>query len=336
MNALPIVAIVGRPNVGKSTLFNRIVGERTAVVEDRARTTRDRLYADAEWNGRRFVVVDTGGLERAPGDEIEIKVQEQARLAIREADIIVFVVDSIAGLTPSDRDAADLLRTSAAPVLVAANKADNQARELDAAEFYSLGWEETYPISAIHGRGVADLLDAIVWVLPPESPQEIARKEREREAEEWADDIASGYASPIVVGEDPEAGSDESDEALETRDRRADERRFDALIAAEADDAPAAIAIVGRPNVGKSSLLNALLGEERTIVSDIPGTTRDAIDTPLPVGPQLDHADRHSRRAAPRSRGQRPGCRERSRRCARCGRSPGRTWRSSSSTPSRA
>src|SRR3954453_1952338 len=122
---LPIVAVVGRPNVGKSTLFNRIVGERTAVVEDRAHTTRDRLYGDAEWNGRRFVVVDTGGLDTASAGVIEVQGQEQARLAIAEADLLVFVVDAPAGLTPGDREAADLLRTSRAPVLIAANKADN-------------------------------------------------------------------------------------------------------------------------------------------------------------------------------------------------------------------
>jgi GTP-binding protein len=148
------VAIVGRPNVGKSTLFNRIVGRRAAIVEDRARTTRDRIYGEAEWNGRRFIAVDTGGLEVKPGDPIEERVQEQARLAIGEADVIVFVVDSISGLTPADQEAAVLLRTARAPVLVAANKADNEKRELEAAEFYSLGWEETYPISAAHGRGV--------------------------------------------------------------------------------------------------------------------------------------------------------------------------------------
>ena len=169
MTSLPIVAIVGRPNVGKSTLFNRVVGHRTAIVEDRARTTRDRIYGDADWNGRRFIAVDTGGLEIHPGDPIEERVQEQARLAIREADVIVFVVDSIAGMTPADQEAADLLRTARAPVLVAAIKADNDKRELEAAEFYSLGWEETYALSAAHGRGVADLLDAIVWGLPPES-----------------------------------------------------------------------------------------------------------------------------------------------------------------------
>src|SRR5438105_7520140 len=278
---LPIVAVVGRPNVGKSTLFNRIVGERTAVVEDRAHTTRDRLYADAEWNGRRFVVVDTGGLDRAPGDVIEVKVQEQARLAIDEADVIVFVADAAVGLTPADLEAADLLRLSKAPLLVAANKADNASRELEEAEFYELGWEETYPVSALHGRGVADLLDAVVWALPPETADEIARKAREREAEEWARESAAGRLAPIVVGDGDEELEEAEDEELTVAE--ADQRRWDALIAAEGDQA-VAIAIVGRPNVGKSSLLNSMLGEERAIVSEVPGTTRDAIDTPLAWG----------------------------------------------------
>ncbi len=281
MSALPVVAVVGRPNVGKSTLFNRILGQRAAIVEDRARTTRDRMYGDAEWNGRRFVVVDTGGLEVVPGDQIEERVQEQARLAIAEADVIVFMVDAAAGPTPADLEAAELLRTARAPVIVAVNKADNPKRELEAAEFYALGWEETYPISASHGRGTGDLLDAIVWALPPESPEEIARKEREREADEWARDVAAGHLEPIVVG-DEEFDEEAEDEALEAEATA--ERRFDALMAAEADETPAAIAFVGRPNVGKSSLLNAILGEDRTIVSDIPGTTRDAIDTRLAWG----------------------------------------------------
>jgi GTPase len=268
---LPIVAIVGRPNVGKSTLFNRIVGHRTAVVEDRARTTRDRIYGDADWNGRRFIVVDTGGLEIHPGDPIEEKVQEQARMAIGEADVIVLVVDSIAGPTPADLEAAALLRTAKAPVLVGANKSDNDRRELEAAEFYSLGWDETYPISAAHGRGVADLLDAIVRVLPPESEQEIARKKRAEEADEWARDMASGRLSHVVDGDA---------EAIEM----AAERGSDLPPAFEEEDQSVSIALVGRPNVGKSSLLNALLGEDRAIVSAIPGTTRDAIDTHLTWG----------------------------------------------------
>jgi GTP-binding protein len=268
---LPIVAVVGRPNVGKSTLFNRIVGHRTAIVEDRARTTRDRIYGDAEWNGRRFIVVDTGGLEIHPGDPIEEKVQEQARLAIGEADVIVLVVDSIAGLTPADLEAADLLRTAKSPVLVAANKSDNDKRELEAAEFYSLGWDETYAISAAHGRGVADLLDAIVWALPPESEQELARKRRAAEADDWARDMADGRLSHILDGDE---------EAIEL----AAEGDSDLPFAFEEEEQSVSIALVGRPNVGKSSLLNALLGEDRAIVSAIPGTTRDAIDTHLTWG----------------------------------------------------
>src|SRR4029079_3528147 len=153
---LPVVAIVGRPNVGKSTLFNRIVGERTAIVEDRARTTRDRLYGDTEWNGRPFFVVDTGGLEVDPDDPIEARVQEQARLAIAEADVIVFGVHGVTAIAPAASEAAELLRRAAAPVLVAVNKADNEKRELEGMEFYALGWEETYAVSRAHGGGSGD------------------------------------------------------------------------------------------------------------------------------------------------------------------------------------
>jgi GTP-binding protein len=289
---LPIVALVGRPNVGKSTLFNRLVGDaRAAIVEDRARTTRDRMYGDAEWNGRRFVVVDTGGLELAPGDPIEEQVQLQARLAIGEADVIVLLVDAAVGATPSDLDAAELLRRTTKPVLVAANKADNERREQDAAEFYELGWEDTFAISASHGRGVADLLDAVVWALPPETEREKARKQREDEADAWAKEMASGRLEAFVVGdpeededgEDGEDGDDRENGAAIPPEAASIEAKWDAQMAAE-DDEPPAIAFVGRPNVGKSSLLNALLGETRTIVSDTPGTTRDAIDTTIPWG----------------------------------------------------
>jgi GTPase len=245
-DGLPVVAFVGRPNVGKSSLFNRVVGERVAIVEDRARTTRDRLYDVAEWNGRRFIVVDTGGLETRPGDPIEERVQDQARLAIDEADVIVFLVDAETGLTPADQEAAEVLRTARAPVIVAANKADNPKREIEAAEFHALGWAETHAISALHGRGVADLLDVVVWALPAESDAELERKRREAD----------------VDAQEEAASAPEAAEA-----------------AFVIDDRPARLAIIGRPNVGKSSLLNALLGEQRAIVSDIPGTTRDAIDT---------------------------------------------------------
>jgi GTP-binding protein len=292
VNPIPIVAIVGRPNVGKSTLFNRVVGERAAIVEDRARTTRDRLYGEADWNGRRFLLVDTGGLEVDTQDPIEARVQDQARIAIAEADVIVFVVEAIAGLTPADQEAAELLRRAKAPVLVAVNKSDNAKRELEAAEFYALGWEHTYPIAAVHGRGVADLLDEVVFALPPESEAEVARKQREREAEAFSREVEEGKLQAFVVGEDDDLdvgdGTDADAEAAEAEatDEAVEEaaRRWDALIASESDDEPPAIALVGRPNVGKSSLLNALLGQDRMIVSDIPGTTRDAIDTRLPWG----------------------------------------------------
>ncbi len=268
-----MVAIVGRPNVGKSTLFNRIVGERTAIVEDRARTTRDRLYATAEWNARRFVVIDTGGLERRPGDPIEEKVQEQARLAIGEADVILFLVDAAAGLTPGDMEANDLLRTGARPVILVVNKADNQRLELEGAEFHRLGWAETYAISAAHGRGTGDLLDAAVWAMPPESASEVERKRREAEIEA---DVEAFGEEAIAWQLEAAAGAD----GAEPDPRVA---AWDAQVAADQARAaePDRIAFVGRPNVGKSSLLNRLLGEERTIVSEIPGTTRDAIDTAL-------------------------------------------------------
>ncbi|MGH2513432.1 MAG: ribosome biogenesis GTPase Der, partial [Candidatus Limnocylindrales bacterium] len=290
---LPVVALVGRPNVGKSTLFNRILGSRRAIVEDRARTTRDRLYGTAEWNGRRFVIVDTGGLEVEPGDSIEAGVQAQAHLAINEADVIVLVVDAATGPTPADLEAAATLRRATSPILVAVNKADNEKRDLEAAEFHGLGWEDVYPVSAAHGRGTGDLLDAIAWALPPESADEVARKTREAEAEAWQRDVATGFVLPRLGrtaahdgaepgdGEDPEADLEPDFDADAPADPEA--ARWDAAMAADSDQ-PVSIAIVGRPNVGKSSLVNALLGEDRVIVSDIPGTTRDAIDTTLAYG----------------------------------------------------
>ncbi len=216
----PVVALVGRPNVGKSTLFNRLVGEREAIVEDIPGTTRDRHYADCDWSGRIFTLIDTGGITASTSASgVEARVQEQARMAIAEADVIVWLVDAVAGLLPEDEEVARLLRRSGKPVVCAANKADNQRLRAEADEFYALAFGTPLPISAIHGTGTGDLLDAIVAVLPP---------------------------SELEDEEDPQT----------TR-----------------------IAIVGRPNVGKSSLVNALLGEERVIVDSQPGTTRDAIDT---------------------------------------------------------
>jgi GTP-binding protein len=224
--AKPIIAIVGRPNVGKSTLFNRLVDERLAIVSDTAGTTRDRLYGNAEFAGREFIVVDTGGLELdmltdLPGTPAAmlVGVRAQAQAAIDEADAIIFVVDVEQGATPDDFEIAKVLRQTSKPMYLVVNKADNETRRLDAVEFFQLGLGDPFPISALHGVGTGDLLDQIIEHLPPDIPEE--------------------------------------------------PHQFPHL------------AIVGRPNVGKSSLLNAILGEERALVSDIPGTTRDAIDTEI-------------------------------------------------------
>ena len=217
----PIVAIVGRPNVGKSTLFNRLVGQPLAITEDVPGTTRDRIYAEAEWSGTEFVVVDTGGLDLASHEDLVARIRAQAQEAIDEADVIVFVTDVVDGVTAGDHDVAAVLRRTNKPVLLAVNKADSAKRRLNVSEFYELGLGDPFPISSLHGTGTGDLLDAVVQALS-DLPQ-------------------------------PE----------------------------EAEVEAVKIAIVGRPNVGKSLLLNTLLGEERSIVSDIPGTTRDAIDTRL-------------------------------------------------------
>ena len=165
--SLPVVAIVGRPNVGKSTLFNRLIGERLAIVEDIPGTTRDRVYATGDWRGRDFTVVDTGGLELEPGTDIEARVQDQAAIAMAEADVILFVTDAEAGIAPVDHEVADRLRRAKRPVILVVNKADNVRREHEAAEFFALGFDPTIAISAQHGRSTGDLADLIVERLPP-------------------------------------------------------------------------------------------------------------------------------------------------------------------------
>jgi GTPase len=228
----PVLAIVGRPNVGKSSFFNRLIGEQVAIVEDQPGTTRDRIYGDTDWNGVEFTVIDTGGMvlgqlsEPGTGPQGEVteedilrRTREQAEAAIEEADAILFMVDAKTGLTATDSDIAEVLRKSEKPVILAANKADSEERRQNAVEFYELGLGDPIPISSKHSINTGDLLDQVVAAFPKS-----------------------------------EEGEEDEEETIK-------------------------VAIVGRPNVGKSRLLNAILGQERVIVSDMPGTTRDAIDT---------------------------------------------------------
>jgi GTP-binding protein len=217
---LPIVAIVGRPNVGKSTLFNRILGQRTAIVDELPGLTRDRHYAEANWNGRTFLLVDTGGIDPASPQPIQRQILKQTEYAIEEADLTMLVLDAREGITPLDLDVAERIRKRGRPALLVVNKVDSARPESELAEFYSLGLDEPFPVSALHGRGSGDLLDLIVGALPGAEPPPV----------------------------DPDS---------------------------------IRIAVVGRPNVGKSSLVNRLLGQERMVVDATPGTTRDAVDTTI-------------------------------------------------------
>ena len=229
---LPVVAVVGRPNVGKSTLLNRIVGRREAIVEEKPGVTRDRKEVVGDWRGRSFVLVDTGGWLPG-GTDLDAKVSRQSERAIEEADAVLFVVDAAIGIVEEDARVAELLRRAKPPVLLVANKVDDTGREPNVWEFVRLGVGDPYPVSALHGRGTGDLLDALVDVLPPAAPED----------------------EPAVAG-------------------------------SEADESPRVfgVAIVGRPNVGKSTLFNRLIGEERAVVHDMPGTTRDSIDTVVDTG----------------------------------------------------
>src|SRR5215210_5938337 len=237
---LPVVVVVGRPNVGKSTLFNRIVGEQVAIVEDQPGVTRDRKETEADWLGNRFVLVDTGGWLPG-GGALEEKVSRQVETAVRQADVVLFTVDASVGITDDDVVIANWLRKTARPILVVANKADNDRREADTWEFLSLGLGDPLAVSALHGRRAGDLLDE-------------------------------------VVARFPGAGEPEPDERAVAEAEQ---------LWSSSDPAPPRVAIVGRPNVGKSTLFNRLVGEDRSVVHDLAGTTRDALDTLVetPDGP---------------------------------------------------
>jgi GTPase len=221
---LPVLAIVGRPNVGKSTLFNRLIGERKAIVDDSPSVTRDRNYAEAQWAGRKFRLIDTGGLDTGADGSLEESVQKQSRLALAEADVILVLLDGKAGLNPLDREAVNLLRKEDKPVFFAVNKIDSRQRGDNLYEFYALGIDPLFSVSAEHGLGVPELMDEIVQQFPG------------------------------VEGHNQQSVQEKT---------------------------PLCISVVGRPNVGKSTLINRLLGFERSVVDSIPGTTRDALDTPF-------------------------------------------------------
>lgn len=264
----PLCALVGRPNVGKSSLFNRLVGGRPALVEDMPGVTRDRRYGVAEWGPARFRVVDTGGLD--PSAEGILKaMRAQSLRAVEEADVIVFVIDGTEGVTTVDRDIAQVLRRTGKRVLVAANKVDSQNREAGASESYKLGYPDVFLISASHGRGVNDLCDAIVEVLGPETRQ---MHEAHDDLDRAMEAAFARRASDAAAEDEPDVEGDEEGEGEGEGD---DEAAKDDVIPL----GPLRLAFVGKPNVGKSSLVNRLLGEERVLVHDAPGTTRDPIDT---------------------------------------------------------
>lgn len=233
-----IVAIVGRPNVGKSTFFNRLVGGRVAIVDDFSGVTRDRHYGQAEWIGKTFTVIDTGGFVPQSEDVFEAAINSQVKIAVEEADVIVFMVDVSTGITDLDKSSADLLRRSKKPVILAVNKVDNSERQYASSEFYKLGFEDLYCLSSASGSGTGDLLDKVVSYLPEEEKEEAEPTEPVYNEE----------------GEEIEQGP----KKIQRLPR---------------------VAVLGRPNVGKSSLVNALLGIDRNIVTEVAGTTRDSINT---------------------------------------------------------
>ncbi len=261
------VAIVGRPNVGKSTLFNRLLEQRKAIVDDISGVTRDRQYGIADWNGKTFNVIDTGGFVVGSDDVFEVEIRKQVEIALEEANLLLFVTDTTTGITDQDAAFTEVLRRGKKPVLLVVNKVDNSERMLDATEFYALGFDKLFMVSSISGSGTGELLDEITTYITDEYDPAIPihnRKKVVAETEELDIDI-----------EDPDFDAEAYAEKI---DERLFEEEAEVKPETELEVLPK-IAIIGQPNAGKSTLLNALIGQERTIVSDIAGTTRDAIHT---------------------------------------------------------
>jgi GTP-binding protein len=292
----PLVAIIGRPNVGKSTLLNRIVGRREAIVEERPGVTRDRKAVEAEWQGRPFTLVDTGGWLLG-GSSLDEKVSRQSERAMADAHAVLFVVDSRTGVTDEDEAVAALLRRVGKPVFVVVNKVDHSSRAADAWEFVALGLGDPYPLSALHGVGTGDLLDALLAVLPAEADQRRgtgAGNDAGAGAGAGADvdgDARTSADGPVGSSPDGEPAGDVGGELDGVDEGESDGRLGGRARAGRADAGEAepvfAVTVVGRPNVGKSTLFNRLIGEDRSVVHDLPGTTRDTIDTVVdtPFGP---------------------------------------------------
>jgi GTP-binding protein len=272
-SGLPVVAVVGRPNVGKSTLVNRIVGRRVTIVEESPGVTRDRKALESEWAGREFTLVDTGGWQMG-GLALDKLVSAQAERAVREADIVIFVVDVTVGPTSEDTEVGRLLVRAGRPVVLAVNKVDSEARQSDIWEFMALGFGAPWPVSALHGRGTGDLLDAVVDQLPPVPDQRRPAGAQAGRDRDFAID-GDGEGDRGGPGDSYESGGlDVHDD-----DAGADRDEGGGVFGRDGEGAPISVAIVGRPNVGKSTLFNRLIGDERSIVHDMPGTTRDTIDT---------------------------------------------------------
>ena len=273
--SLPVVALVGRPNVGKSTMFNRLTSSHFAIVEDQPGVTRDRRYGNCEYDGRQFRVVDTGGIDFTAEGSIAVGMRRQAEMAIAEADVVLLIVDGQRGLLPDDREIFVKLRRAGKKILLVANKIDGPRHESHVNDMYELGCREIFGVSAAHGRGMPDLLDAILLALPVE----------EEEAQHVEPPLADFEHDDTALSEDALAAIEQAESAHEEDDGPGDEGP-DTVSEADLSKDVIRIALMDRPNAGKSSLVNTLCGEERMLVDSTPGTTRDPIDTPILHGGQ--------------------------------------------------